>query len=299
MFGVPVFSIIPLFLGLLAACGALSAKRALEEGCSAMRLGAWSCVAFGLLHLPLLIWAEPPGDSARWYQVALPGLAFFSAMMMLYAAIQYGEVSIATPLMGTKVLLVVILTALVLGEEVPAQFWIAAFLVLVGVVLMRTAGGDKPKRFLPTFLLAFGACVFFAFDETMMQAWRFHWGVGLFGPLMMLTAGLLGLLSLIVVPRPGEVPSRVGRIWFCAAIGFIGLQTVGFIVCLSLFDHPNAAAIINLTFNSRGLWSILLVWIVGHWFGNREREQGGRIMTGRLVGALFLFIAIAITLLTF
>jgi drug/metabolite transporter (DMT)-like permease len=299
MFGIPIFSIIPLFLGLLAACGALSAKRALEEGCSALRLGAWSCVAFGILHLPLLFWAEPPGESAKLYQVMLPGLAFFAAMMMLYAAIQYGEVSIATPLMGTKVLLVVILTALVLGEEVPAPFWIAAFLVLLGVIFMRTAGGDKPKRFLPTLFLALGACSFFAADETMMQAWRFHWGVGLFGPLMMLTAGGLGLLALIFVPRPEAVPSRVGKIWFWAAIGFIGLQTLGFIVCLSLFDHPNAAAIINLTFNSRGLWSIVLVWVVGHWFGNREREQGGRTMTGRLVGALFLFVAIAMTLLTF
>ena len=98
------------------------------------------------------------------------------------------------------------------------------------------------------------------------------------------------------MPRPRVKPSRTGRFWFWLAILFIGLQTVGFVICLSLFDHPNAAAAINVTFNSRGIWSVVLVWVVGHWFGNLEREQGLKTMSGRLLGALILFAAIALTI---
>ena len=76
-----------------------------------------------------------------------------------------------------------------------------------------------------------------------------------------------------------------------------GVQTLGVVIYIGLFHHPNAATAINIVFNSRGLWSVLLVWVVGHWFGNLEREQGTAVMVSRFAGSMLLLGAIALTLL--
>jgi hypothetical protein len=72
---------------------------------------------------------------------------------------------------------------------------------------------------------------------------------------------------------------------------------LGMFICVSLFRHPNAAAAVNIVYNSRGIWSVLLVWFAGSWFGNVEREQGINVMLARLSGSAMLLIAIALTLL--
>ena len=50
----------------------------------------------------------------------------------------------------------------------------------------------------------------------------------------------------------------------------------------------------NVLYNSRGVWSVVLVWTVGHWFGNAERSQGRGVMLRRLAGSALLLAAIAL-----
>ena len=50
----------------------------------------------------------------------------------------------------------------------------------------------------------------------------------------------------------------------------------------------------NVLYNSRGMWSVVLVWTVGHWFGNVERTRGRAVMLRRLAGSLLLLGAIAL-----
>jgi hypothetical protein len=42
---------------------------------------------------------------------------------------------------------------------------------------------------------------------------------------------------------------------------------------------------------------VLAVWVVGHWFGNREREQGAAVLRSRLLGAGLLLAAIVLVVL--
>jgi len=91
--------------------------------------------------------------------------------------------------------------------------------------------------------------------------------------------------------------SASARWWIFVACALNGLQTLGMFICISLFRHANAATVINIVYNSRGIWSVLLVWLVGPWFGNIEREYGMRVMLTRLIGSMLLLSAIAITLL--
>jgi hypothetical protein len=49
-----------------------------------------------------------------------------------------------------------------------------------------------------------------------------------------------------------------------------------------------------VVYSARGLWSVLAVWWVGHWFGNTERDRGGSVLRTRLFGAALLLVAIVL-----
>ena len=51
---------------------------------------------------------------------------------------------------------------------------------------------------------------------------------------------------------------------------------------------------INVVYNARGLWSVLAVWLVGHWWGNTERHAGRAAFLWRMAGAALLLGAIVI-----
>ena len=56
------------------------------------------------------------------------------------------------------------------------------------------------------------------------------------------------------------------------------------------------AAGVNVVYATRGLMSIALVWLVGHWIQNTERHTvGGRRMGVRLVGGLLILAAVVLT----
>ena len=71
-------------------------------------------------------------------------------------------------------------------------------------------------------------------------------------------------------------------------------QSIRLIVAVS--THGKATAI-NVVYSARGLWSVLAVWWLGHWFGNTERERGAQVLRCRLVGALLLMAAIVLVIL--
>jgi hypothetical protein len=57
-----------------------------------------------------------------------------------------------------------------------------------------------------------------------------------------------------------------------------------------------SATVVNIIFSARGLFSVLLVWLVGHWFTNDEHRLGGRVFALRLVGAVLMLAAIVLVL---
>jgi hypothetical protein len=72
---------------------------------------------------------------------------------------------------------------------------------------------------------------------------------------------------------------------------FMGLQAVSLVATLGLYPDTTR---INVVYNSRGLWSVLAVWLVGHWWGNTERHAGRAALLWRLAGAGLMLGAIAV-----
>jgi hypothetical protein len=66
---------------------------------------------------------------------------------------------------------------------------------------------------------------------------------------------------------------------------------VSLVATLGLFPDTTR---INVVYNSRGLWSVVAVWLVGHWWGNTERDAGRAALLWRFAGAALMLAAIVI-----
>jgi hypothetical protein len=66
-----------------------------------------------------------------------------------------------------------------------------------------------------------------------------------------------------------------------------------FITSISVYGQATSA---NVLYSSRGLWSVVAVWGIGHWFTNREQHLGARVLVWRLVGAILMVAALMMVL---
>jgi hypothetical protein len=73
----------------------------------------------------------------------------------------------------------------------------------------------------------------------------------------------------------------------------MAVQALMFVFALSKFGRATA---LNIAYSSRGVWSVVLVWAVGHWFKNVERDAGHRVMMTRLGGAALVLIAVVLVM---
>ena len=103
--------------------------------------------------------------------------------------------------------------------------------------------------------------------------------------------GFVALYSLVLLVV-GREPVPAGA-WRPLLLGglFVAVQGAMFISSLAVFKK---ATTINVVYSARGLWSVAVVWAVGHWFGNRERDQGTAVLRARLLGAALLLGAIVL-----
>lgn len=136
--------------------------------------------------------------------------------------------------------------------------------------------------------MAFGIC------DAFVQAWRGHWGVGLFGPGLFTSAAGFCLLAWPMLPKERSRPTPAGRRWMLAGALLMGVQALGVATSLVMLDHPNSSTAVNIMYNSRVIWSVVLVWMVGGWFGNTEADLGRKTLAVRLVGAVLILAAIAL-----
>ena len=84
--------------------------------------------------------------------------------------------------------------------------------------------------------------------------------------------------------------------YLAAGATCFALQGLMFITSISLYRQATSA---NVLYSSRGLWSVVAVWGIGHWFANREQHLGARVLVWRLVGAILLMAAILMVLLDY
>ena len=302
----PTALFLPIGAGLGYACGAIAIKRALGAGASGgsvnLLCNSVMAVLFQLLWLlpgrvndPLLLLA-PLGC----------GLLFFLGQVFTFRAISSGDISVATPLLGTKVVLVALFSVFLIGKPLPGLWWIASMFASVGIALISYAPGGSHRRLAVTVGWSFSAAAVFALTDVCVQKWVPSVGYSRFAPVMFGSTGIFSLVylpSLFTSPRNASAHSQRSCLpgypeaslpWLFGGALLLAIQALAMYTAIGLHG---SATLTNILYGSRCLWSVLLVWILGAVAGDfSSHENRFAIMTRRFLGALLLLVAMALVL---
>ncbi|MBW8889646.1 MAG: hypothetical protein JF616_17965 [Fibrobacteres bacterium] len=286
---------VPLLAALAFPIGALSLKRATQKGRDVFGLVLVCDFAVATVFLPLLFPLRGPPPGAAWWQPLGAGAVFCVGQIAAFKSFQ-GDLSIAIPMQGAKVLVVALLAWLALGQSLGLKFWVAAALSVAAIHFLNEPGpaDARPKRILATSLWAGLAAIAFAAFDVAMQAWSAVWGARAFSAYAF-TAQALFSLPLLFVPARGRSRfSAVQSGWTALGAGTMAFITLGLAL---IIGESRQAALVNLVFNTRCVASVIFVWLAGKKFGDHEADSGRRVMARRLEGAALMLGALGLALI--
>jgi drug/metabolite transporter (DMT)-like permease len=219
-------------------------------------------------------------------------MCLFVGQISQFLALEKGDVSVAVPVFGLKVILVAFFTPLLIHETVGAKLWIAAFLSVLGITFMnRKEVGQPPRNLLITFIAGGIGAVAFAIFDVLVQKWGPYWGVGRLLPCIFWINALLSFGLIFRFSAPLSAIRVQAWPWLAGGAALLGTQSIIFVSTIAIFGKATSA---NIVYASRGLLSVALVWMIGHWFMNAEQHLGPTIMRWRLAGALLMMSAIVL-----
>ncbi len=274
------------------ALAAVFSKRALQLGCGILRLSFVINLAFVAVFALLFLGGMEP---VRWDRLHLPVMAgglFFLGQIFTFAAIRMGDVSLQTPMMGTKAVFVVAIAAFLGTEPVDGGLWAAAFLAATAVGVLGFSG-DGAERVALTLGLALASSLFFAGADLMVGTY----GLG-FGPRNFIFIAIVvnGLLSVGLIPFFREplasIPQRAMPWVVLAALGMAGQALL---LNYTLARYQDVAAI-NILYSARGLLSVFLAAPLAGILAIPRETAGRRAVVLRLLGALLMSGAITLVL---
>jgi len=291
---VPIYLLLPFFAAIVYALGSISIKRALSDGVVVGQSFHLSNVVLGLVFLPLFFLGLAKIDWAIVWKPVAMGTAFFIGHWLTFGAIRRGDVSLVTPLMGTKVVFVALGVVVLSGVMPSASLWIAAFLTTLGIFVMGLGDLKGGSRLAFTIGVTLASALVFGVSDVFVATWARGFGAMPFLAVGSATVAAWSLVMWLCQGRPVFFPKGPGSGWAWAGAIFIAVQAMVMGIGLALFDDATG---INIVYASRGLWVIALVVIFGKWLGNREHRDQGRGFLWRIAGTLLLSVAIVIAVM--
>jgi drug/metabolite transporter (DMT)-like permease len=302
--------ILPLIAAIAFAAGSMVFKRAFAEGASLAHAVVVNNVILGLLFLPLMAWDPQPVPWDRLHLPFLTASTFVAGHLFNVAALRVGDVSVATPLLGVKVVFVALIARFAFGLPLSDSQLTATVLTSAGVLITGLTDFKPGRRTGWTTLLALGCAGSFAVTDVLIQMWATEFGVLNF---LSLLFGALALESILVLPLLGfkarpetrhrsifrqaaaslTAPPRAWR-WIGLATALSAIQAL--LITGTIATWRDAAGV-NVVYGTRGLWSLALVWWAGSWFGNAERRNSGpRVLLARAIGGGLILAAVVLSL---
>ena len=283
---------LPLASAMLYVIGALLLRRAADYGVGFWRTTFVANLICAAVFAPLLLLGGKFHVHLLW-QPAVVALLFVLGSVLNFISLDRGDVSIATPVLGIKIILVALFTTLIVGELIPLKLWLAAVLSTTAIALLNRTRAAHHHHVTSTILAAGSSAASFALFDVLVQKWSPAWGLGRFPPLML---GFVAIYAVGLVPRfPAPLKTIPGSAWPWLLGGSLvmAVQSLIFVGTVAYFGHATTA---NVIYSSRGLWSVVVVWIIGHWFHNAEQQLGAGILQWRLIGSAMMLAAIALVL---
>ena len=292
---VPYWLLLPAAAAVIYTVASLFFKRGYAEGAGTMQtfhVANFIAVPFFLPlffvnpgHLPLL---------ELWRPAIVSGL-IYAGTLGTFAAIRRGDVSMVTPLLGTKVVFVAMAFVLVTGGALSSGLWIASVLAAAGIFVIGKADLQPGRAGGAAIMLCLVSAAFFGLTDVLIGQWAPHFGGTTFLAAVPVGNAVFSLIHLTVSRRSiFPLPARARGPMLCGGV-LLAAQAIAMGLTLTFCNDP---AGINILYGTRGLWSIVLVWSLGAWFSNRERYTAGpAVMLSRLTGAALITAGVVIAVL--
>lgn len=292
--GVPYHLLFPLLSSALFVLGMMLAKQAITRGAS-----PWTGTLLGNLWIAV-IWGsvavlrDRVAPMEAWGQAAIVGALFVSGQLFTYLAFQLGDVSVATPILGVKVLLVALLMSIFAHQEISGRIWTAGAMATFGIVIIQTGGRSSVASVVPirpglTVVLALLAATSMSLFDLCLMAWGPPWGSLNFLPVAFAFTGVFSLVFVPWADGPRRLLSINAASWIVPGTMLMALQALSMSFALATFGD---AVRVNIVYALRGLWGVVITWGLARWLGGNEAHVGRRVMLIRLTGAAFLTFAV-------
>lgn len=285
----------PLFAALIYVAAVLMLKRAAELGAGLWHSTVVCNLLGGLIFQVLLLLGGKSLPWELWWQPVLVALLSLIGQTLTFFALQRGDVSIATPILGLKIILVAAFTTILLSQSLTWQIWLAAGLSTCGIATLHHAGARRPgAKTTATILSAAAAATAFALFDVLVQKFAPQWGIGRFLPLTMGLVGLFSLPLIALFPTPLRELPRLALRALMSGGALFAVQSLLLLSCIAYFGQVTT---INVLYSSRGVWSVVAVALLGRWLGSSETTLPASVLRWRFAGAALMLAAIALVLI--
>ena len=286
------FHINALLAAAVYSVSAVFSKAALMRGCGIMRLSFIMNLVFAAVFVLALSWQVEAIPMNQIHLPLLTGLFFFIAHVFTFAAIRMGDVSLQTPVMGTKAVFVAVIAVVFGLEEVTWSLGVAAVLAALAVALLGFSGGQA-RRVGLTVGLSLCSALFFAGSDQMVGVFGEAFGKQSF---LIITMLFNAALSFTLIPffngRLSEISQSALPLVLIASLG-MALQAL--LLNYTLADSGEVVAI-NILYSARGFFSVLIGLGLAIFFTSKLERVGTLVGSLRMIGALLISCAIVIVL---
>ncbi len=283
---------LPLLAAILFAGSALLMKRTTRWHIEIWRVSFVCNVVSMITFQPFWLLAGDLPPWSLWWQPFGVALLYVVGQVLTLTSLSQGEISVAAPVLGLKIVFVPIFLWLLGAGLLPVSTWLACLGATLAVMLLNsTDGASERGKVLYSIVTATSGAAAFALFDVCIQLWSPTWGPGAFLPVMM---GMSTLLSLALFPffkQPLRAISRDAWPTLSGAALLIALQAVAIVASVAFWEQ---VAVSNVVYSTRGLWSLAAVWMLGRYLGASDSSLTPRVFMLRSAGALLLFASIAL-----
>ena len=278
---------------MLVVFGLLILKQAQQRGMSTWTSMIVVCWSSALVFPVLTVMGGTMQPLSLLWQPAIIGGLFLAGQLLTFLAVDRGDVSIAAPVLGIKVLIVPAVAPLFVNDVASPRVWIAAAIAVVGIgfVQARDKSVDR-ARVLASVGFALLAAVSMTLFDLLIQKWAPAWGAGYFLPIAFAFAAVFSLGFL----RLGDPPAKLREMDVVRPLSIgavlMSLQAIGMTLTIGLFGD---ATRVNIVYSMRGLWGVLLTWLLARRLAESDTQAGHRTMAMRLIGAVLIGVSVVIS----